>query len=141
MTRYLGLSEDDARQARDVLDGVVATRLKQLNGTGPIVVRFERPPTGSTVQVEVTSAALPGGDSPPAPEARGIGSTVKMDTPSCGCRGGSTKRADDGKGCGLRASGFGVCRTHAAKARVVECAAPFCIESRDGAKGPAARSR
>lgn len=75
MTRYLGLSEDDARQARDVLDGVVATRLKQLNGTGPIVVRFERPPTGSTVQVEVTSAALPGGDSPPAPEARGVGST------------------------------------------------------------------
>lgn len=72
MARYLGLPEDEARQARDVLDHLVADRLKQLPaGAESIRVRFERPHTSSTVTVEVISAALP--DDPPAAEASGIG--------------------------------------------------------------------
>ena len=69
MAHYLGLPEDDARQASEMLDRLVADRLKQPPaGGGPTRVRFGRPDTGSTVTVDVLSAAVPG-DSPDAGES------------------------------------------------------------------------
>jgi hypothetical protein len=61
MARYLGLPEEEARQARDVLNRVVHARMELLGaGADPIQVRFERPHTADTVTVEVVSAAVPG---------------------------------------------------------------------------------
>jgi hypothetical protein len=72
MARYLGLPEDEARQARDVLHHVVADRLAQLGGGAePINVTFERPHTAGTVTVVVRSSAVP--DDPPPASAPGIG--------------------------------------------------------------------
>ena len=64
MSRYLGLEEAEARQVGDMLDRLVADRVKGPGpGAGPISVSFERPQTASTVTVEVTSSPLerPGG--------------------------------------------------------------------------------
>jgi hypothetical protein len=61
MAQYLGLPEEDARQAREMLDCLVADRLKQLPAdAGPMRVSFGRPHAASTVIVDVLSAALPG---------------------------------------------------------------------------------
>jgi hypothetical protein len=66
MARYLGLPEEEARLARDVLARVVSGRIELLGaGADPIQVRFERPHTAGTVTVEVVSAAVPG-DQPAA---------------------------------------------------------------------------
>jgi len=74
MARYLGLPEEEARQASDMLDRVVAGRLKLLStGAEPIQVRFERPHTANTVTVDVMSAAVPG--DPSAADASSIGPT------------------------------------------------------------------
>jgi hypothetical protein len=61
MARYLGLPEEEARQAREVLDRVVHGRVELLGaGAASIQVRFERPHTAGMVTVEVVSAAVPG---------------------------------------------------------------------------------
>jgi len=61
MSAYLDLPEDEARDARGVLERLVAERLAQPdNGTGPISVRFERPNTAMTVTVEVRSSGRDG---------------------------------------------------------------------------------
>ena len=61
MVRYLGLPEDDARQASEMVDRLVADRLKQLPAdTAPMRVSFGRPDTASTVTFDVVSAAVPG---------------------------------------------------------------------------------
>jgi len=72
MVRYLGLPEDEARQARDRLDDVLTHRLKELGaGAGTTQVVFERPHTAETVTVELTAASL--ADDPAAPDASGAG--------------------------------------------------------------------
>jgi hypothetical protein len=72
MARYLGLPEEEARQAREVLEHLVADRLKQLPAGGEAIrVSFARPHTASTVTVEVVSAAVPG--DPLARDATAIG--------------------------------------------------------------------
>jgi hypothetical protein len=64
MARYLGLEEAEARQVGDMLDRLLADRVKgPASAAGPISVSFERPQTGATVTVEMTSSPTerPGG--------------------------------------------------------------------------------
>jgi hypothetical protein len=71
MARYLGLPDDQAQNAREMLERTVAERLSQAGvNAGPIRVTFERPLNGSTATVEVTW------DAPPhvAPDAADAGS-------------------------------------------------------------------
>ena len=71
MARYLGLPDDQAQNAREMLERTVAERLSQAGvNAGPIRVTFERALNGSTATVEVTW------DAPPhvAPDATHAGS-------------------------------------------------------------------
>jgi hypothetical protein len=55
MARYLGLPEDNAQGAREVLERAVAERLREPRGDVRwIRVTFERPINASTATVEVT---------------------------------------------------------------------------------------
>ena len=77
VAQYLGLPENDARQASETLDRLVADSLKQLPaGAGPSSVNFG-PDTASTVTVDVQPAAVPGdstdADEPAVAPAHGDG--------------------------------------------------------------------
>jgi hypothetical protein len=61
MARYVGLPEDQAQGARELLERAVADRLRQPGaGARPVRVTFERPYNASTTTVEVTWDAPPG---------------------------------------------------------------------------------
>jgi hypothetical protein len=64
MARYLGLPDDQAQGAREMLERAIAERLSERGaGARAIRVTFERPSNASTASVEVTWDA-------PAGEAR-----------------------------------------------------------------------
>jgi hypothetical protein len=61
MSRYVGLSESEARQAGALLTRLVTDRFEALGpGRGPISLRFERSSADEPVSVELTSPAAPG---------------------------------------------------------------------------------
>jgi hypothetical protein len=63
MSRYVGLSEPDARQAGELVTRLVTDRLKALGpGGGPISLRFERSSADEPVSIELTSPAAPADD-------------------------------------------------------------------------------
>ena len=57
MTRYIGLSPEEAAQAGAVLNRLVAHRLGR--AASPITVTFVRPHEAAPVRVEIASRALP----------------------------------------------------------------------------------
>jgi len=60
MSRYVGLSESDARQAGELVTRLVSDRFKALGpGRGPISLRFERSSADDPVSIELTSPAGP----------------------------------------------------------------------------------
>jgi len=57
MTRYIGLSAEEAGQAAGVLNRLVSHRIKRAGG--PVRVTFLRPHETAPVRVEIASRALP----------------------------------------------------------------------------------
>jgi hypothetical protein len=58
MSRYIGLRPEEADQAGQVLNRLVADRLTRAGG--PVRVVFDRPHARAPVTVEIVSAAAPG---------------------------------------------------------------------------------
>jgi hypothetical protein len=60
MSRYIGLGEEEASQAGDLLARLVSERLRRASETGdPVIISFARPDRQGPVTVDVDGPAVP----------------------------------------------------------------------------------